>query len=219
MMRSSHWVLVPWFAATAAWGAACTDGGAIAVGPEGPGATDAFDPGPGMPEDAAETDAADAVARDLPAQDDAGPGMLVTPPLIPPMSFRFAAAGQTDGLWRIDVVARDFPDVFGMALRVEFEPATFAFEGADVAPVFGAEEEGAIYRQAEVRPGSVTLALSHLSFVSETPLEGDQVVATLSLRPLTGAPGELTFFAPRSLVLTRRLESLSATFLPATLHP
>lgn len=217
-MRSS--LLVSCFV-MAAWGAACADGGAVGVGPMGPDVPDALDPGPLAVDDAVEADAPDPDAgdRDVPVQGDVGPGMLVTTPHIPPMSFRFEAAGHADGVWRIDVVARDFPDVFGVALRVEFDAAALAFEGADLAPIFGEEGGGAIYRQAEVRPGSVTLGLSHLSFLAEAPLEGDQVVATLSLRPLTDAASELTFFAPRSLVLTRRLESLSVSYLPATLHP
>jgi hypothetical protein len=205
----------------AAWGAACADGGAVVVGPMGPDVPDALDPGPAVPDDGGEPDSLvpDATDRDLPAQRDVEPGTLVTTPHIPPMSFRFEDGGQTNGVRRIDVVARDFPDVFGVALRVEFDAAALAFEGADLAPIFGEEGSGAIYRQAEVRPGSVTLGLSHLSFLGEAPLEGDRVVATLSLRPLTDAACELTFFAPRSLVLTRRLESLSVSYLPATLHP
>lgn len=214
-MRNNLLVLVPCFA-MASWGTACTDGGAVGFGPTGPGAPDAFDPGPAVPDDVIEPDVID---RDVPVQDDIGPGTLVTPPHIPPTSFRFEAAGHVDGVWQIDVVARDFPSVFGVALRVEFDPAVLAFEGAGLAPVFGDEGSGAIYRQAEVRPGSVTLGLSHLSFLGEAPLEGDKVVATLSMRPLTDTPGELTFFAPRSLVLTRRLESLPVSYLPATLHP
>lgn len=197
----------------------CADGGAVGVGPSDPGT---FDPG-GIEDPG--TIVPDAVEEDVAPERDEGPAgdvlrdALVTAPWVPSPSVRFQAGVRDGDAWTVEVVARDLPAVFGIALRIDFDPARLAFVDAELPPVFGAEGEGGIYRAAEVRPGSVTLASSHRSYMAETALAGDTVVARLKVRPLSGAPVDLSFFAARSLVLTRRLEAVAVTYLPATLHP
>jgi hypothetical protein len=103
---------------------------------------------------------------------------------------------------------------------VEWDPASLSLVSAVPAPVLGDEGAGeAIYKAAQVRPGSLALGLAHLYYESNTALEGDVVVATLVLKSLDGRPADLRFYAPRCLVIDSDRSPIAATYLPSTLQP
>lgn len=207
-------------------GASCDSGGLIF---RDSGATDSnpsdTSPSPdqdaipdlGVPEipDAVEDDA----AADLPVPD-TGPEVTVTPqPYIPARSFRLEPAGREGDALIVHVIARGFDPVFGIALRVEWDPEVLGLTDATQEPVFGDEGTAAIYRAAEVRPGSLALAWAFLGSKKEAPLSGDVRLATLKLRVLKTASSPIAFFAPRCLVLTRRLEKVESVYLSAVVAP
>ncbi len=175
----------------------------------------AADPGPAdVPADVA----AD-VAPDVPV-DDVLHDTVVPVDYLPAGSIRLRAAGRDGDAFRIEVVARDFTPVFGMALRVEWDPASLSLVSAATAPIFGDEAQGeAVYRSAEVRPGSLALGLTHLYYLANTALTGDVVVATLTLKSLDGHPADLRFFAPRCLLMDSDRVAIATTYLSATLNP
>jgi hypothetical protein len=118
------------------------------------------------------------------------------------------------------VIARSLGTIFGVALRVEWDASAFERVESKVQEVMGTEDSGiAIYRDGEVRPGSLAVAASHLTNLAETDLDGDVILATLSLRSLNGEPSRLSFFEPRCLVLTRRLDRVATTYHGANLVP
>lgn len=184
---------------------------------------------PGKP---ADVPTADVPTADVPVADVPGDGTGDAPAAdvlhdvvkpaeyVPAGSFRFRGAGRDKDAFRVEVVARDLPAMFGMALRVEWDPAALSLVSATPAALFGDEAAGeAVYRAAEVRPGSLALGLAHLYYLATTPLEGDVVVATLLLKPLDGRPADLAFFAPRCLVMDADRAAIEATYLPSTIMP
>ncbi len=165
----------------------------------------------------------DGVQADVPVEatgDDVAHDTVQPASYVPARSFRFRGAGREGQAFKVEVVARDFDAVFGLALRVEWDPASLALVSATPQAIFGAEADGAgVYRAAEVRPGSLALGLAHLYYLANEPLEGDVVVATLLLEPLDGRPADLAFFAPRCLVLDGDRSPIEASYLPAILNP
>jgi hypothetical protein len=175
-------------------------------------------PDPGAPDVPA--DVPGEVAPDVPVVDDALHDAVVPVAYIPAASFRFVSAGRDGEAFVIDVVARDFKATFGMALRVEWDPAALALVSARPAAIFGDEAAGeAVYRAAEIRPGSLALGLTHLYYLAATALPGDVVVATLKVKSLNGTPADLRFFAPRCLLMDGDRAPIDATYLTATLNP
>ena len=163
-------------------------------------------------------DAPDGTSEEIAAADgavDTGLEVRLQPqPYIPARSFRFEFARRDGDTLEVQLIARDLGAVFGIALRVEWDPTVLSLADATMAPLFG--EQQAVYRTAEVRPGSLALAGAFLGSKQETSLDGDVVVATLKLRVQAAGSSPLAFFEPRCLVLTRRLEKVDAVFLPAT---
>lgn len=194
---------------------------AVDPGTPDPGAADvpADLPPPDVPGDGVAPDAppADGIGDDVP---DVPRDALLPAEYVPAGSFRFRMAGRDGAAFRVEVVARDFTALFGIALRVEWDPSKATLAGVETLPVFGDEGEGAaVYRAAEVHPGSLALGLTHRYYLWEADLAGDVVVATLRLRPVDGTPVGLSFYAPRSLVLDNDLGRVDATYLPAILYP
>lgn len=168
----------------------------------------------------------DTVEEDLNSPDtspvDQGLELSVTPePYYPSPSFRFQDARQDGDDLLIDIVARDLGPVFGIALRVEWDPKVLDFKDAALEPVFGAEGDQALYRFALIEPGSLALALTHLykgppASQNETDLSGDVRLGTLRFRPLQRGSTAIRFLRERSLTVTRRLERIETSFLEVT---
>lgn len=177
-----------------------------------------------VPADATPADAtpADATPADV-APADPGPDTvrdaIVPGAYIPAKSFRFEPAGRDGTAFLVDVVARDLGEVFGIALRVEFDPARL--DVADVAfePALGADGSEAYYKWAPVRTGSVALGLTLATYSADTTMAGDVKLARLKVVPKGTEPAELSFFTNRCLVVTNRLEKVDATYLKATVYP
>ncbi len=208
--------------------ASCDSGGVI---PRDVGATDADAPDatssvdsevmadPGALEVPDAAGGGDDAATDLLAPD-LGPEVGVTPqPYIPAKSFRLEPAGREGDALVIHVVARDFDALFGVALRVEWDPEVLALADVGQERVFGDQGTAAIYRAGEVRPGSLALVWAFLGSKKEAPLTGDVRLATLKLRVLKAASSPIAFFEPRCLVLTRRLDKVEAVYLSAIVSP
>jgi hypothetical protein len=193
---------------------------------------DRADPGAADPGPSADLPVLDVPSGDLPGDlpADRGDGDTAAPDVprdavlpadaVPAQSFRFRMAGREGDAFVIEVVSRDLPAVFGMALRVEWDPARMALVGAQAAPVLGDEGAGeAIYKVAEIRPGSLALALTNAYYLWDDALPGDTVVATLRLKPLDGRPADLSFFPARCLVVDHDLGRVDATYLASVVYP
>lgn len=210
-----------------AW-AACDSGGVVprdagAVDPASSDIAPAFDPG--LPGDAEEPGTAETVVDDVAIPEDVpppdvGPEVTIHPrPYFPARSFRLEPAGREGGALVVHVVARDFDALFGVALRIEWDPEVLVLRGTALDPVFGEAGTEAIYKVAEVRPGSLALAWAFLGSKKEAPLTGDVRMATLKFGVVKAAPSSIGFFAPRCLALTRRLEKVESAYLSAVVAP
>ena len=139
---------------------------------------------------------------------------------IPPASFRFQGAGREGDAFRVEVVARDVKAVFGIALRVEWDPAALSLVSVVPAPILGDEGAGeAVYKAAEVRPVSLAIGLAHLYYEANTALDGDVVVATLVLKSLDGRAANLSFYEPRCMLVDSTRTQIDVTYLPSVLVP
>jgi hypothetical protein len=194
---------------------ACDDGGVIALDP---GADDATATDEAIAGDA-EVEAFEATPEPGPL-DTVPTDKVEQVPYIPDSSFRFEMSGRDGDTILVDVIARQVPPVFGIALRVEWDPEAADMLDPSMEPLFG-DEPAAIYRSAPVRPGSLTIGMAYLGRKkgTERPLDGDVKVATLRLRPKTGKPFILSFFGPRCLLVNRNLEKVGATWLSSTVYP
>ncbi len=162
----------------------------------------------------------DTVSPDDSALPDMGPEVTMVPqPYIPAKSFRLEPAGREGDALVVHVVAHEFPALFGVALRVEWDPSVLDLRETSIVPVFGEEEGTAVSRAALVRPGSLALAWAFLGSKQEAPLPADTRMATLTFGVLRPASSPLSFFAPRCLVLTRRLDRVEAVYLGAQVAP
>ena len=147
---------------------------------------------------------------------DQGPQVLPSP-YIPAKTIRIEGAGRDGSNIAVALIARDFPEIYGIALRVEWDPALLQVVDVSIAPLFGTD---GVYRFAEVRPGSLTIGMAHAMFNKLTALTGDKTIATLKFKPLSSAPASLTFFEPRCLWVADRLEKVEqVTYLGATVQP
>lgn len=151
---------------------------------------------------------------------DTGPEATVSPrPYIPAKSFRLEPAGWEGDAIVVHVVARDFDSLFGVALRIEWNPEVLVLRDAVLDPVFGDAGSSAIYKTAEVRLGSLALAWAFLGSKKEVPLTGDVRLATLKFGVVKAGSSPIAFFTPRCLALTRRLEKVESVYLSATVSP
>lgn len=207
-----------------AW-AACDSGGVISRDVFAPDAASP-DEGPGLVVDTLE-DPGVAESLDVTLDDplfdtpvaDAGPEVTVIPrPYIPAKSFRLEPAGWEGEYLVVHLVARDFGAIFGVALRVEWDPSVLVLQDASLEPVFGEEGKAAIYRAAEVRPGSLAMAWALLGS-KEFAISKDVRFATLKFAVQRPTFSEIAFFEPRCLVLTRRLDKVAAVYLSAVVSP
>ena len=176
--------------------------------PDVPGADLASDPATDVPADAT-PDVRPDVLHDA----------LVTPPWFPAKSIRLELAGRDKDVFLVNVVARSFDAVFGLALRLELDPQRIEFVDAVPEPLFGPEGPGAVYRAAQVRPGSLAVGMAYLGPQSERALKDDVKVATVKLRARVAEPSEIRFFDRRCLVVDRRLQKIETLYLGAILNP
>lgn len=212
--------------AAIAW-TSCDSGGVIvwdtnasdaALDGPSPSETDPPPVGGDTPTDAAAND--DLPPSDPWPQPEVGPEVALNPiPYIPPRSFRIEPAGRDGDSLLVHVVARDLPAVFGIALRIEWDPEVLHLRETMLEPVFGENGSSAIYKAAEVQPGSLALAWSFLGSKKEAPLSGDVRLATLKLGVVRAGTTSITFFGPRCLVLTRRLDRVESVYLSAVASP
>jgi hypothetical protein len=215
--------IVWFFACTAVFalaGAGCDKGG-VAYRDLGTGPVDVSEPADAVEVagDAIEEVAPEVVATDVPAKADAPADTVVMLPNIPSNSFRFEMSGRDGEAFLVDVIGRDVGTVYGIALRVEFDPAAVEYVSTTPAPVFGADGEAAVYKSALVRPGSLTIGSMLKDYTQEVALTGDVKVATLKLKPLTKTASELRFFAERCLVVTRKLDKVETRYLGSMVYP
>jgi len=179
--------------------------------------------------DAGQGDAAlevpDAVlpdAGDLPAAADegsSGPRDAVLPgDYLPARSVRFRMAGRDEGDLRVEVVARDFTGVFGIALRVEWDPTLATLVSAAPGTVLDSAGD-TVGAAAEVRPGSLAVGIALKTYTDAADWTGDRVVATLRLRPAGAAAIPLSFVLTRSSVVDGGLNRQEVTWLPAVAYP
>lgn len=148
-----------------------------------------------------------------------GPRDAVLPgDYVPAGSMRFRMAGREDGDLLVDVVGRDFRGVFGVALRVEWDPTLATLVQASAGPALDSAGD-TVGAAAEVRPGSLAVGLALRTYTDAADWTGDRVVATLRLRPLGGAPIPLAFLETRSLVVDGGLNRQAVTWLPAVAWP
>ncbi len=206
----------------------CDSGGVV---PRDAGPVDTVSPdiGPavdsGIPGDAEEPGAFEVVADDVAIPEDVPPldvGPEVTiqaRPYFPARSFRLEPAGRQGDALLVHVVARDFDALFGVALRVEWDPEVLVLRDTALDPVFGEAGTAAIYKVAEVRPGSLALAWAGLGSKTEVPLTGDVRLATLTFGVVKAASSSITFYVPRCLALTRRLDKVESAYLSAVVTP
>lgn len=201
-------------------GAGCDKGGVVYRDSAG-GAVDVTEPADAIEvaADAIEEVPSDVGASDVTPTADALADSLVMKPNIPSKSFRFEMSGRDGDSFLVDVIARDLGTVWGLALRVEFDPAAVEYVDTIQAAAFGAEGDAAVYKSAIVRPGSLTIGAMLKDYKAEVELTGDVPIVTLKLKPLAKTPSDLRFFAERCLVVTRKLEKVESTFLESKIHP
>ena len=157
---------------------------------------------------------------DAPAEVPELPHDTVIPvPYIPAGSVRFEPGGREGDLVLVNVVARSFDAVSGIALRVEWDAGLLELAETVPEPLFGAQDQDAVYRAAELRPGQLALGMAVLGSGGEKALVDDVKVATLKFRVRKAAPAGLSFFAPRCLLVHGRLEKIEVTYLNATVYP
>lgn len=164
----------------------------------------------------------DGPGTDGPAASDEGPGgprdAVLPAEYVPARSMRFRMAGREDGDLVVEVVGRDFTGVFGIALRVEWDPALATLVSA--APGTALDSAGeTVGAAAEVRPGSLAVGLALATYTDAADWSGDRVVATLRLRPTGTGPIPLSFLEVRSLVFDGGLNRQTVTWLPAVAWP
>ena len=207
MRRHVLWILV---ALACALPAACGSDVPAAID----GDVDALAPD-GAPDTASVDGDADSVGADATLVD-----TVQQIPFIPASSFRFEMAGRDGDALLIDVIGRDVPAVFGIALRIEWDPAAAQLLNTSLEKLFG-DDTAAVYRSALLRPGSLTLGMAYLGVKKDSAraLDGDVKVATLKMKPAASAPFVLSFFGPRCLLVTRYLGKVEATWLSATAYP
>jgi|GEM_PF-2866882 len=137
-------------------------------------------------------------------------------PYYPSPSFRFEQSGALEGNEVVlDVVAKDLGEVFGIALRIEWDTTLARLEDVELKQVF---EQDGIYKAKEVRPGSLAIGMAHNASYKKHTLSGDVVVAKVTLKLLKSGDNDISFFEPRCLVVTRRLEPIQPVYIPYKLR-
>ena len=140
---------------------------------------------------------------------------LTPVPYVPPGSVRFESAGRDGDFLKVNVVGRDLGLVFGIAMRIRWDPGSMEIgDGTQVAAALG---DGGIYKYAMLRPGDLAVVLSLKGPGAAKDLTGDQVLATLYLKP--AGETQLSFFRGRSLVLGPDLSRPDVTWLDAKVSP
>lgn len=137
---------------------------------------------------------------------------------IPQKSFRFETGGHADEAILVDVIAKDLPAIFGIALRIEWDSSVAELIDTEIEPLFG---ENAVYKAGVVRKGSLAIGMAYLGRKkgNERVLEGDVKVATLKFRPTSLSPFRISFFTPRCLIIDRSLSRVEVTYLSAIVNP
>ncbi|MBM4397135.1 MAG: hypothetical protein FJ087_15780 [Deltaproteobacteria bacterium] len=190
--------------------AGCDAGGMVAIPPDAADAPDAATVAD-LPADTPAEVAPEAAAPDTTLE------TVVPDPYVPPKSVRVEGGGRDGDLVVVRVVARDFEPLFGVALRVEWDPAAFSLGSVTTEPIFG--QEG-VYKAAEVRPGSLAIGMAQQGHWLQSPVEGDAALATIRLRPISGKPSAVSFFPARCLFAGERLAKVEGvTYLGATVNP
>jgi hypothetical protein len=137
-------------------------------------------------------------------------------PYYPSPSFRFEQSGALEGNEVVlDVVAKDLGEVFGIALRIEWDTTLARLEDVELKQVF---EQDGIYKAKEIRPGSLAIGMAHNASYKKHTLSGDVVVAKVTLKLLKSGDNDISFFEPRCLVVTRRLEPIQPVYIPYKLR-
>jgi len=137
-------------------------------------------------------------------------------PYYPSPSFRFEQDAALDGNKVIlDVVAKDLGEVFGIALRIEWDPSLLELESVNLQQVF---EQDGIYKAKEIRPGSLAIGIAHNASYKKHEISGDVVVAKMTLKLLKSGEVSITYYEPRCLVVTRRLEPVKPVYIPYQLR-
>ncbi|MBP7126960.1 hypothetical protein KBD49_11415 [Myxococcota bacterium] len=211
----------------ASW--ACDTGGAVGI-PSDPGRADWLpwvEDVPDVRETDAPADTGSGNPTDLPGTDgtapeDQGPegprDAVIPGEYLPARSMRFRMAGREGDDLLVEVVGRDFTGVFGIALRVEWDPALATLVSATPGTALDSagDTTGAA---AEVRPGSLAIGLALGTYADAADWTGDRVVATLRLRPLGTGPVPLSFQPARSMVFDGGLARQDVAWLPAVAYP
>jgi len=147
--------------------------------------------------------------------------LLVQQTYVPDGSLRFEMAGREGENVLVNVVARNLGEVFGVALRVEWDPKDLEMTSVSFTEVFGEGDKHGVYLAAEVNPGSLAIGAAHKGIENgkETSLDGDVIVATISFRPDGAGETGLSFYQPRCLVLTGKLGKVDVVYMSAKLWP
>jgi hypothetical protein len=161
----------------------------------------------------ADIDSGDEVTSDATGLPEISGGSV---PYYPSPSFRFEQSGASEGNEVVlDVVAKDLGEVFGIALRIEWDTALARLEDVEIQQVFA---QDGVYKAKEIRPGSLALGMAHNASYKKHTLSGDVVVAKVTLKLLKSGDLDINFFEPRCLVVTRRLEPIQPIYIPYKLR-
>jgi len=161
----------------------------------------------------ADIDSGDEVTSDATGLPEISGGSV---PYYPSPSFRFEQSGASEGNEVVlDVVAKDLGEVFGIALRIEWDTALAKLEDVEIQQVFA---QDGVYKAKEIRPGSLALGMAHNASYKKHTLSGDVVVAKVTLKLLKSGDLDINFFEPRCLVVTRRLEPIQPIYIPYKLR-
>lgn len=177
-----------------------------------PGGPGEVDPNP------AEIGNDEAQEADLPPQAEVPRDAVLPADDSPERSMRFAMAGREGEDFLIQVLARDFPGVFGIALRIAWDPERASL--VSVTPGTALDSAGdTVWAAREVRPGSLAIGYALQTYTDTAEWSGDRLVATIRIHPTGPGPLPLSFVPSRSLVVDGSLARVETTWLSAVAWP